>query len=173
MEIIDVNIDDIGEAVEIILPDMLGDHGARDQLVGVQHQKLQEGIFFAGEDAGSSASLDLLGHLIEFKVGDFQNRGLVGALTSEQGPDTGQKFVKGEGFGEVIIGSGIETRDFITDGVAGGEHQNRSADLFFAQLAADVEAVLSGEHEIQNDEVVGIDFRLEKSLFSIVGDVHM
>ena len=48
-QIIDVDVDDIGAAVEIKVPDMLGDHRARDGLSGVSHQIIQQRVFFRGQ----------------------------------------------------------------------------------------------------------------------------
>jgi hypothetical protein len=45
----DVDVDDIGRRIEVIVPHLLGNHRAGDDLPRVPHEEFKEGIFFGGE----------------------------------------------------------------------------------------------------------------------------
>ena len=42
----DINVDDVGETVEALVPNVLGDHRARDHLFRAEHEIFQQGVFF-------------------------------------------------------------------------------------------------------------------------------
>ena len=57
-----------------------------------------------------------------------------------------------ERLGQVVVGADLEADDEIGLGVTCGEHQHRDRS-FTLDLAADVEAVEAGEHEVEHHEV--------------------
>src|SRR5205085_11425756 len=57
------------------------------------------------------------------------------------------------------------------NGIAGGKHENRRAETGETKLAAYGAAVLDGQHEIENDQVVWIDGSLIESLPAIDSDI--
>ncbi len=44
-----VDIDDVGGRIEVIVEDLFGDHGPGDDLARVSHEEFKEGIFFRRE----------------------------------------------------------------------------------------------------------------------------
>ena len=46
---IDINVDDIGEGIEVIIPDMLRDHRASQYLTLVAKEIFEEAVFLAGQ----------------------------------------------------------------------------------------------------------------------------
>ena len=66
--------------------------------------------------------------------------------------DAGQKLARIEGFGDVVVGAGLQA-DHAVDGIARGRHHD-DADpaALFAQPAGDGEAVLAGQADIEQDQ---------------------
>ena len=48
-QVIDIDINDIGEGVKINVPYMLGYHGAGDDIAGIAHQIFQQRVFLDGQ----------------------------------------------------------------------------------------------------------------------------
>src|SRR5207302_5984815 len=64
----DVNINNVGDAVEALVPDMFDDHRSRQNPAGIGHQVFKESVFFQCEFNASACALHLLRQTIEFKV---------------------------------------------------------------------------------------------------------
>lgn len=62
------------------------------------------------------------------------------------------EFRRTKGFDDIIVGTEAETSYLVHVLPLGGHHENGDF-LGFADAAADVEAVRTGEHDIQEDEV--------------------
>ena len=71
---------------------------------------------------------------------------------ADPGPDPGDELLGLERLDDVVVGPGLEADDHV-DGVAlGGEHHDRHAGLG-ADLLADVDAVLAGQHQVEQHQV--------------------
>ena len=53
------------------------------------------------------------------------------------------------------------------DGIPRGKHENGNFKASFAQTPANFEATEAGKHNVKNNQVVGIDFRLFERLDSV------
>ena len=71
---------------------------------------------------------------------------------AEHGLDAGDEFAHGEGLGHVVVGADFEADDAVDFVVAGGEHEDGDR-AGATDLAADLEAVHAGEHEVEHDHV--------------------
>src|SRR5581483_6371051 len=60
----------------------------------------------------------------------------------------------------------------ILDRAAGGEHQHRRLDVVGAQLAADLQPIHAGQHEVEHDQIIGVAGRQVVAGDAIVGYVH-
>ncbi len=153
-QVTDVDIDDVGERVEIQVPDMFGYHGAGQYPSGIAHHVFEKGIFFGCEFDALASPRDLMRDGVQNQVVDLQDSRGFTAGSSQQRPGAGQQFLDGKGFGEVIVGSGIQAFDALVHFGAGGQNENGGFDFFGANAFQDFQAGKGGKHEIENDQVV-------------------
>src|SRR5579863_713251 len=135
-----VDFDEVGERVELLVPNVLGDFGAADDAANVTHEKFEQGVFFVGQGnmaAGAGSSLP----------GRVQGQGFNGELsglqlerTAQQSAQAGQEFAKLEGLGEIVVGAMVEAGDAVFDGIARSQHEHRNALAVFAEPAANLES---------------------------------
>ncbi len=86
--------------------------------------------------------------------------------------DAGEQFGKGEGLDEVVVGTGLQASDAVGDAIAGRENNNRHIGRG-AQAAGDLDAINSGEHQIENDEIMSSLAGGGEALGPIVSDRHL
>ena len=67
-QIVDVYIDDIGEGVKVIIPDMLSDHGPCQGRLRIAHEELQQSIFLGRQINFFVAAPDLVCHRIKTQI---------------------------------------------------------------------------------------------------------
>jgi hypothetical protein len=89
-----------------------------------------------------------------------------------QRPDAGQQLVEAEGLGQVVVGAGVEPAHHVLGGVTRGEHEDRRGPALAAQLGGHLEAVLLGEHDIEQDDVVVVHVGQHRGLVAVRRDVH-
>ena len=97
--------------------------------------------------------------------------------TAEEGPDPGEQLGEGERLDEVVVGAVVEPGDAVGETVARGQHQHPRRRLPVRALgrddpAAHLPAVDTREVEIETDQVVRVDGRLDERVAAVVGDVH-
>src|SRR3954464_6782545 len=77
-------------------------------------------------------------------------------IPSERAPQchthTSHQLFRSEWFGDVVVGTEIERRDFVLLGAAGGKNEDRCVGAL-ANLTADLQAVHVRQPEIENDEI--------------------
>src|SRR6202044_22867 len=89
-----VHIDHIGLRIEVIVPHMLEQHGARDHLAGVLHEILQQPEFARLQDDFLGPTRDLVRQAVKREVGDPKHRLLRRAFraAARQRLNPGQKL---------------------------------------------------------------------------------
>ena len=78
---------------------------------------------------------------------------LVGYDAPQQRAQPGQQLLQRERLGEVVVGAGVEALDPVTDGVAGGQHQDGYVVPGGAQRPGGLDAVEPGHHHVHHDDV--------------------
>ena len=158
--------------IEVHVPYLLQERGPADDLLRMEQEVLEE--------------LELLRREVERLVVDgrdvaepverdrpvAQHLEPLGAAAPLQRPDAGQELVELERLREIVVGAGIESADHVLDRVARGEHQDRRVPPFPAQLRGDLEPVLLGEDDVEQDDVVLVDVGQHGGLVPVGGDVH-
>jgi hypothetical protein len=95
--------------------------------------------------------------------------GLTGLATPQLNADASQQFFEGKGFDEVIIGTVFEATYAVGDGIAGGEHDDRDV-RGGAQATSDFEAINAGQHQVEDDEILGRLTGNNEPTLTIMGD---
>lgn len=152
-EFFHVDFDGVGEAVELIAPDAVEDAGAGEDGAGVLEEEAEEGKFFGGQGEGLTGAEGLLGGQVGTDVESFeeQARLLIGA--AEEGADTGEEFFEGEGFTEIIVGTGVESPDALWEGIASSEEEDGCGAVVTTEAGEDLESVFAGEPPVEEDEI--------------------
>src|SRR5579872_273260 len=69
-QVVNVGIDHVGERVQVVAPDMVGDLGTRQHLSRVAHQVLEKRELLGGELDDAVASANLVPHQVQYQVAD-------------------------------------------------------------------------------------------------------
>src|SRR3989344_4986539 len=64
------------------------------------------------------------------------------------------EFLEGEWLDQIIIGADVQGGDLVFGGAARGEYYDRRGDAMRPHVAADLVAVLLGQHQVQDYKVV-------------------
>ena len=96
----------------------------------------------------------------------------LGAAAPLQRPHAGQQLVEPERLGEVVVRAGVEAADHVLHRVARGEHQDGRVAPLAAELRRHLEAVLLGQHDVEQDDVVLVDVGQHGGLVAVRRDVH-
>ncbi len=133
--------------------------------MGEEH--LQQGELRTGQLDLPAAPGHLTGRQVHPQIGEAQRLALLGRsagrrrvrAAAQQRTDPGEQFVQLEGLDEVVVGTGIQTRDTVADRVTGGEHQDRHPHPARPQPAGGGQPVHTGHQDVQHDQfgVVGRD----------------
>jgi hypothetical protein len=92
---------------------------------------------------------------------------------AEEGFDAGEEFEFVDGFGEEVIGAGLDAAFDVAELVEGGDHEDGDVAGFGGgfEAAADFEAGHAGHHDVEEDEVgVGLGDFFE-GIDAVDGDV--
>ena len=74
-------------------------------------------------------------------------------LAAQHGVDAGEQFARVERLGQVVVGAHFEADDAVDLVALGGQHDDRRHVAGAAQAAADRQAVLAGQHQVEHDQV--------------------
>jgi hypothetical protein len=107
-EMIDVDVNDVGQGIEVVIPYTLGDHGARQNLSFIAHQIFQQGVFFGGKVNPFFSSEDLAGLEVHGQIRHLKRRSSFRLTPSEDGSHPSQQFIDGKGFDHIVIGTDVQ-----------------------------------------------------------------
>ena len=170
----DGNLDDIGLAVEIHVPHLLGDFGPRQDLAVPAQQQGEQQELLGGQVQPLSGAGGLAAHQVHFKIGHAQDRGVHGVARrlspAHQGLQTRHEFRKRKGFDQIVVRTAAQTGDTILDAVQRGQHQH-GCGLARTQRCQQREAVKPRQHAIEHDGVVAALQRQVQPVHAVVGQV--
>ncbi len=153
-------------------PRLFEDHHAAAEAAGGAHEEFEEAIFAGGQLDGGAAAEGLAGGGVKTEIGDAQDGGAVVGAAPGEGADAGEQLLQLEGFGQIIVGAGVEALDAFVDFAAGGEEQDGSELAAVAQLAEDAEAIAAGEHDVEDQAVKGGGRKERGDVVAVVAEVH-
>ncbi|PXV70378.1 uncharacterized protein DUF4382 [Sinimarinibacterium flocculans] len=127
----------------------------------MRHQHFQQ-LVLAGRDPHRlTVAAERAAPQIEFERADAHTptrrrpRILRGAPdTAQHREDACDQFAQVAGLGDVVVGADLEPDDAVHVVALGGEHDHRHAAAQLAQAAAQADAVLVRQHQIEHDQVV-------------------
>jgi len=155
-EPVDEDIDHIGLGIEAVVPDMFKDHGLGDGAPGVAHEVFEQGKLAGLEFDGIGSATDLAGEEIEGEISDGEAGRFGGAGgTTDEGLDAGEEFGEGEGLGQIIVATSLESADPVIDGGLGTQEEDGDPIALGAEALDELEAVKTGQHDIDDGGVVG------------------
>src|SRR5664279_2268361 len=91
----------------------------------------------------------------------------------QHGVDAGEQLARIEGFGKVVVGADLEADDAVDILDLGGEHDDRRHVVGGAQAPADRQAVLAGQHQVEDDEVHGLARQQAVERLGVFGQQHL
>jgi len=149
---------------------VLVQHRAGDQLAGVHHQVLGDGVLLGGEGHRLLRPAGRARGAVELHLAGAQEGGGPASRAADEGPEAGAQLVQVEGLDQVVVGPAVEAADALVHPVAGGEDEDRR-DLGPPQVGEDRPAAPPGQHEVQQNGVVVPALGLELAGLAVVGDV--
>ena len=166
----DVDVDDVGLGIEVVVPHVFQEHGAGDDLSGVAHQVLEQPELPGLQLDLPAGAGDGAGQQIHLQVGDFQP-GLrrFSATAPEQGLEAGVELREGEGLDQVVVAARAQALDPVVHLAQGAEDQHRRAIPGGSQGAHDGEPVQLRQHAVDDQHVIVGARGHEQSLPAVTG----
>src|SRR5215831_5230405 len=162
-----VDFDEIREGIERFVPDVFGNFRAADDPAGVARQKLEERIFLRGERDGAVAALGGLRGGVEDQVSYNNLRGKQFVRAAQKSSEAREEFAKLKGLCQVVVGTGIEAGNAVFDGIASRQHEDGHALSERANGTTGRETVAAGNHYVEDDQVIVINFDLIDGVVSV------
>ena len=168
----DVHVDDVGLRIEVIVPDVLEQHGAGHHLAGVLHQIFEQAELARLQRDRLAAARDRVAEPVELEVADAEH-GLCGVGLPPPGKrlDAGEQLGEGVGLGQIVVAAGAQARDAVVDLAEGGEDQRRRVVALAAQFLDDRQAVALRQHAVDDQHVVAAIRRHRRTGIAVGGVV--
>src|SRR5262245_32329533 len=113
-----INLDQVGERIEVFLPYVFGDLGAADDLAGSSRQIFEERVLFRGQLDLTSATTDLARPRVNAEIGDRDGLRPQCGASPQQGSQPSKQFVEIERLGQVIVGADVKPHDAVLHRIA-------------------------------------------------------
>ena len=133
---------------------MLGDLFAADDGPLAAGEVFEQCVLLAGERDGAAGAGDGVGVGVDLQIVDAQHGAPEHRGAAEEGADAGEEFVEVEGFGEVVVGAGIEPVDAGGRVAAGRQHEDRHV-VGAAQFTREFQSGLARHHDVEQYEIEG------------------
>lgn len=170
-EALDVNIDEIRAGIEVVVPDVFADLGAGKRLAGRAQEVGEQGELARGEPDQSAGAERLARDEIygEFAMLEEGEGGAGGA--AGDGVEARHEFIDVEGFNEVIVGAEVEAFEALVERAAGGDEHDGDGETALAELAQNAEAVAAGDHDIEDEGVVGAGGGEGEGIVAVIAEI--
>src|SRR5699024_2723550 len=121
---------------------------------GLTHEQLQQLVLLTGQPKGGAVGGELKGSPVQGQVPHRQPVGGNIVPPTSQGPHPGGELPHGEGLGEIIVGTGIQTADTVWDLPPGGEQKDGGVYAVLPQGGEDLQPIYAGHHQVQHQTVI-------------------
>ena len=161
-----VHVDEIAARHEFVVPDLLEQHGAGEQLVFAAHHVFEQTKFPRQQLDGALAAPGRAPEEIEFQRTDAQDGILAFRRPAQQRLDTGDKLDDRERLGEIIVAARAQPAHPVVDRAERAEYQHGSAHAFLPHHFNDGEAVDPGKQAVDDHGVGFAGTRLVEPFYS-------
>ncbi|KKK46648.1 hypothetical protein LCGC14_3163150, partial [marine sediment metagenome] len=150
------DIDDIRLRVEMVVPDMLQNHGLGDYVALVAHEVFEQRELPRLELHHLSVPCDVTLEQIELQIAHLE-----GLPTATDGGPTDQRLNpseqlgKGERFGQIVVSTGLQSFYLVIDRATGTENQHGSRHTLPSQGVDEGNAVQTRQHDVHHQGIVG------------------
>ncbi len=165
----DEDIDDVAFRVLIEVVELFPDFGARDDFAGAEGEEFEERVFAGGEVDGFAAAGGGAAAGVDFEIADFEDGILDGVGATGEGADPSHEFVEGEGFDEVVVGTGVEACDAVAYLIASGDDEDTGVLVLLPHFAEQFDAVEAWEHQVEDGDGVFVFGRQPEPLGTVTG----
>jgi hypothetical protein len=138
----------------------------------VAQEELQQLVLFGSQRDGTLTAQGLARAGIQGQVGKAQDLRAGGLRPPQQSADARQQLVQVEGLHHIVIGAHIQTLNAVTDGIFGGQDQDRNGSTC-AQAAGHFQAIDARQHEVQNHQVRRVVAGNGQTQLAVGGGIHL
>src|SRR5204863_5135627 len=168
----DVHVDDVGLRVEVVVPDVLEQHRAGDDLAGMLHEVFEQPELARLQHDGLAGARHLVGEAVEREVADAVAGGLLlGGGPAHQRLDAGEQLGVGVRLGEVVVAAGAQALDAVVHLAQRREDEDGRARALGAQRLHHRQAVAARQHAVDDQHVVAALARHGETVLAVAGDV--
>ena len=149
-----MDLDDIAFLVGIVGVDVLAEFGLGKHLARVQHHVAQQAEFDAAERVRDAIADYRLAVFVQAQSVAAQDRQELSVAATNQGLQASHQFLEVKGFGQIVVGAGPESFDFLVPCIAAGKYQYRHQFAAFSPVLQDLQAGALGQAEIEDHAIV-------------------
>ena len=73
--------------------------------------------------------------------------------TTQQDLDAGHQFHHFEWFCKIVVRPNFQSKNFVDDLTPCGQHENRNHQARLAEISANIKAILSRQHDVENYQI--------------------
>ena len=149
-----MGFDDVGVMLPVVVVEVFEEFLLADDFARMVKQVFEDVVLGGREVDEHASAMDGLLERIELDIESVEG-GMGGSFaTADEGLGAGEEFAEVEGFGEIVVRTGVEELDDSVLAFFCSEDENGGGIFAGAHAAEEAVAVELGEHEVENDEVV-------------------
>jgi len=167
----DVDVDDVRRALEVRVPHVVEQLGARHELARAPREVLEHRELARGQLDRRAGARHGVRRRVDDELAGRHPRRPPRRPAPDQRAQAREQLAEVEGLGEVVVGAGVKAADTVVDVAARGEDEDRHAVAALAQRAADLEPVAAREHQVEHHHVVVPDVRVGDRRLAVGGVV--
>ena len=149
----DMDVDHVAVAVEVHVPDLLGDQRPRQHLALAAGQQREQGELLRRQVEPPVGPRRRAAQQIDPQVADGDDLRLPRRAAPKDGADAGEQFREGERLDEVVVGPGLQTLHPVLHRVPRRQQQHGRRVAPAAQLAQQRQPVEARQHHVEHDQV--------------------
>jgi hypothetical protein len=161
-----MRVDDVGLGLEVIVPQILEQHGAGHHVAGMAHQIFEQLELLRLQLDLAAAARDPAGHHVDLQIAD-RKRALRrrDPRAPHQRIEPGSQLAERERLGQIVVPACAQAANAVVDLGQGAQDEDRRALPGLTQHLDDGEPVdLAGQHAVHDDHVVRFARREEHSV---------